>query len=187
MLKHELRKKYTALRAEVDATTLLEESVRLANHVLQLPIWSCSYFHIFLSIAENKEVDTLPLVTLLQGKDKHVVIPKIHGKNTMEHYILTDSTVLKKNSWHIPEPVEGIQIPENKIDVVFLPLLAFDVAGNRVGYGGGYYDTFLQACRGDILKIGLSLFAAEAEIITDVHENDAQLSYCITPEKVYTF
>ncbi|WP_067034921.1 5-formyltetrahydrofolate cyclo-ligase [Allomuricauda sp. CP2A] len=187
MLKHELRKKYKSLRAEFSSPKISDLSIRLANHVLQIPVWDFFYFHIFLSIDENKEVDTLPLITLLQGKDKHVVVPRTHGANALENFLLTDSTVIKKNKWGIPEPVDGILIPENKIDVVFVPLLSFDLQGNRVGYGKGYYDTFLRKCRKETLKIGLSLFGPEENNITDVHENDVKLDYCVTPEKIYTF
>nr|WP_299072142.1 5-formyltetrahydrofolate cyclo-ligase [uncultured Allomuricauda sp.] len=186
MLKHELRIKYKNLREELNSSKISDNSILLANHVLQIPIWDFFYFHIFLSIEENKEVDTLPIMTLLQGKDKNVVIPKVSGEDSMENYLLTDNTAFKKNKWHIPEPVDGIKIPENQIDVVFVPLLAFDVKGNRVGYGKGYYDTFLLKCRPETIKIGLSLFEAE-ESISDIHENDVKLNYCITPKRVYKF
>lgn len=186
MLKHELRIKYKNLREEINSSIISDYSILLANHVLQIPIWDFFCFHIFLSIEENKEIDTLPMITLLQGKDKNVVIPKVSRGNSMENYLLTDNTVLKKNKWHIPEPVDGIKIPENQIDVVFVPLLAFDVTGNRVGYGKGYYDTFLLKCTPETIKIGLSLFEAE-DSISDIHENDVKLNYCVTPKKVYKF
>ncbi|UII81831.1 5-formyltetrahydrofolate cyclo-ligase [Flagellimonas sp. CMM7] len=186
MLKHELRIKYKNLREEMNSSIISDYSILLANHVLQIPIWDFFYFHIFLSIEKNKEIDTLPMITLLQGKDKNVVIPKVSSGNSMENYLLTDSTVLKKNKWHIPEPIDGVKIPENQIDVVFVPLLAFDATGNRVGYGKGYYDTFLHRCRPETIKIGLSLFEAE-DGISDIHENDVKLNYCVTPKKVYKF
>ena len=186
MLKHELRIKYKNLRAELESSYISDLSIDLTNHVLQIPIWDFFYFHIFLSIEENKEIDTLPLITLLQGKDKNVVIPKVSGAASMESYLLTDNTVLKKNKWHIPEPVDGIQIPEEKIDVVFIPLLAFDKQGNRVGYGKGYYDTFLAKCKPETIKIGLSLFDAEDGSI-ETYVNDVKLDYCVTPKKVYKF
>lgn len=187
MLKHELRKKYKSLRANLTSSQVSDLSMHLTNHVLQIPVWDFFYFHIFLTIEENKEIDTLPLITLLQGKDKHVVIPKTQKNYTLENFLLTDSTVIKKNIWGIPEPVDGITIPEAKIDVVFVPLLAFDLQGNRVGYGKGFYDTFLRKCRDETIKIGLSLFGPEEEYITDVHDNDVQLDYCVTPEKIYAF
>jgi 5-formyltetrahydrofolate cyclo-ligase len=104
----------------------------------------------------------------------------------MTHFLLTDNTVLRKSSYHIPEPVDGIEINENKIDVVFIPLLAYDKLGNRVGYGKGFYDRFLAKCKPETLKIGLSFFEAENEI-SDVNESDIKLDYCVTPNKIYTF
>ncbi|WP_222982125.1 5-formyltetrahydrofolate cyclo-ligase [Flagellimonas meishanensis] len=187
MLKHELRKKYLKLRKELSDSFVSDASLKIANLVRQIPIWDFFYFHIFLSIEENKEVDTLPLITLLQGMDKNLVIPKVKGANSMEHFLLTDSTVLKKNNWHIPEPIDGIPVPVDKIDVVFVPLLTVDTHGNRVGYGKGFYDNFLQQCRIDTLKIGLSLFELEEEPITDSHENDVPLDYCITPSGIRQF
>ncbi|RDY59624.1 5-formyltetrahydrofolate cyclo-ligase [Flagellimonas nanhaiensis] len=187
MLKHELRKKYRNLRTDLTSSKISDYSITLANHVLRIPIWDFFYFHTFLSIQENKEVDTLPLITMLQGKDKHVVVPKVSGVNTMDNYLLTDSTVLRKNKWNIPEPEDGIPIPEEKIDVVFIPLMAFDMEGNRVGYGKGFYDTFLSKCREDVIKIGLSFFEPEKNPITDVSQSDVKLNYCVTPNKVYEF
>ena len=74
----------------------------------------------------------------------------------------------------------------SKIDVVFVPLLAFDKNGHRIGYGKGYYDKFLSSCKPDIIKIGLSFYEAE-EAFQDVYPSDIPLDYCVTPKKVYRF
>ena len=187
MLKRELRKKYKNLRLDITSEKFSELSLVIANSLLQIPIWDFFYYHTFLSIEDKNEVDTLPLITLLQGKDKNVVIPKVVSSNSMENYLLTDNTAFKRSVWGVPEPVDGIEIPENKIDVVFVPLLAFDKNGNRVGYGKGYYDTFLRKCRKETVKVGLSFFEAESDLITDTHDDDVRLDYCITPQNVYTF
>jgi 5-formyltetrahydrofolate cyclo-ligase len=104
----------------------------------------------------------------------------------MSHILLTDSTTIKKNKWHIPEPVNGITITPEQIDVVFVPLLAFDEQGHRVGYGKGFYDKFLAMCKPETLKIGLSFFESEKKI-TDVYQGDIILDYCVTPNDIYTF
>ena len=104
----------------------------------------------------------------------------------MIHFLLTDNTKIKKNRYNIPEPIDGIVISNDKIDVVFIPLLGFDKAGNRVGYGKGFYDRFLADCKPETIKIGLSFFEAEDKI-TDIYENDIKLDYCVTPETIYTF
>ena len=104
----------------------------------------------------------------------------------MIHYLLTDNTKIKKNSYNVPEPIDGIEVPDAKIDVVFVPLLAYDKAGNRVGYGKGFYDNFLSKCKPETIKIGLSFFPPE-EIISGISENDVKLDYCVTPEMVIQF
>ena len=176
MLKKDLRSLYKNKRDLIDDESLTNSSLSIANGLLKLPVWSHDYYHIFLPISENKEIDTTFILSILQGKDKNVVLPKVVNKTTLEHYLLTDSTRLKKNEWNIPEPVDGIEVPIRKIDVVFIPLLAFDKNGNRVGYGKGFYDRFLAECREDVIKIGLSLFPAEEELITDTFSNDIPLN-----------
>ena len=186
MLKKELRLNYTQRRSKILAETLLNSSLNIANQLLELPIWSFAYYHIFLPISDKNEIDTSFILSILQGKDKNIVLPKMNKDNTLTNYLLTDSTIIKKNNWNIPEPVDGLEVPPEKIDVVFMPLLAFDTLGNRVGYGKGFYDNFLKQCRPEVIKIGLSLFDAE-EKITDIHENDIPMDYCVTPEKIYEF
>ena len=187
MLKADLRKKYKSLRNTLSMTKIDNLSMAIANQVLKLPIWEHSFYHIFLAIEEQKEVNTDYILNILSGKDKHIVISKSDFETgLMTNFLLTDNTVLKKNNYNIPEPVDGIEIDNSKIDVVFIPLLAFDEKGHRVGYGKGFYDRFLANCKPETIKIGLSFFEAEDEI-TDVFESDVKLDYCVTPEKIYNF
>ena len=102
-------------------------SLQIANSVLKLPIWEHSFFHVFLTIESLKEVLTEPIISILSGKDKHIVVSKSDFKTrTMSHVLLQDNTILKPNSWNIPEPENGISINDTQIEVVFLPLVAFD-------------------------------------------------------------
>lgn len=185
--KKELRLKYKTLRKQLSENNIEEMSLTIANQLLQLDIWDKNYFHVFLPIESHQEVDTELILHLLSGKDKEILISKSNfATREMTHYLLTDNTKIKKNEYNIPEPVDGIEVPSKKIEVVFVPLLAFDKKGHRVGYGKGFYDKFLSECQPDVLKIGLSFFEAE-ELINDVHEGDMQLDYCVTPNKVYSF
>jgi 5-formyltetrahydrofolate cyclo-ligase len=185
--KKELRLQKKGLRKQLTEPDIDELSLVIANKVLSLPIWEKTYFHVFLPIVEHKEVNTEFILHLLAGKDKEVVISKSDfDTRNMTHFLLTDNTKIKKNEYNIPEPIDGLEVPSSKIDVVFVPLLAFDTSGNRVGYGKGFYDKFLSECKPETIKIGLSFFEAETEI-TDVFEGDIKLDYCVTPEKVYKF
>lgn len=187
MLKAVLRKRFLALRNELTIHQVEELSLALANQVLKAPIWNKTYYHIFLPILEKKEIDTGDILTILQGKDKNIVLPKMCANGTLKHYLLTDNTVIKTNSWHVPEPVDGILISPAQLEVVFVPLLAFDKTGNRVGYGKGYYDRFLAECPKEVLKVGISFFEATPEQITDCIATDIKLDYCVTPNNIYTF
>lgn len=187
MNKAKLREIFKVKRQKLSSEEIEELSLKIANRSLELPIWDYKYYHIFLSIAEQKEIDTEFLLHILQGKDKEVIIPKTDAeKGDLINFLLTDQTVIKKNKWNIPEPQEGIEIPNEKLDVVFIPLLAFDETGHRIGYGKGFYDRFLATCKPEIVKIGLSFFEP-VEKINEVFETDIPLDYCVTPERVYNF
>jgi 5-formyltetrahydrofolate cyclo-ligase len=187
MQKKELRSKYKALRTQLSENELEEMSLAIANKLLTLPIWEKTYFHVFLPITEQKEVDTELILNLLSGKDKEIIISKSDFETrNMTHFLLTDNTKIKKNEYNIPEPVEGIEVPSNKIEVVFIPLLAFDKQGHRVGYGKGFYDVFLSECNPETIKIGLSFFEAE-ELIANICETDVKLDYCVSPNTIYEF
>lgn len=187
MFKKDLRKKYKDLRATLSQETIEDQSLAIANRLLSLDIWDKTYFHLFLTIEEQKEIDTEFILQILAGKDKEIVVSKSDFSTLeMTHYLLTDNTKFKKNNYNIPEPIDGLEVPVSKIDVIFVPLLAFDVKGNRVGYGKGFYDKFLANCKPETITIGLSLFEAE-ETIDDVSENDIQLNFCVTPNKTYSF
>ena len=187
MDKKELRKKYKTLRKNLSEDTIEEWSLKIANQLIRLDIWQHSFYHLFLPIESQKEINTEYILQVLAGKDKNIVLSKSDFETReMTHFLLTDNTRIKKNTYDIPEPVDGLEVPVSKIEVVFVPLLAFDEKGNRVGYGKGFYDKFLAECKPEVLKIGLSFFESE-KMISDVLNTDIQLDLCVTPTKVYNF
>jgi len=186
-MKNKLRSEYKALRDNLSIDQVEEFSLEIANKLLQLPIWDLEFYHLFLSITEKKEIDTEFILHILQGKDKNVVLSKSNfSTRQLQNFLLTDSTVIKKNKWDIPEPIDGIEISSEKIDVVFVPLLAFDLNGHRLGYGKGFYDIFLASCKPDVIKVGVSFFEAE-KLIPELENTDIALDYCVTPHKTYVF
>lgn len=187
MLKKDLRLHYKNLRQALSIDEIEDKSLAIANKLLTMDIWNNTYFHLFLSMEEQREVHTDFILNILAGKDKEVIVSRSDFENNiMIHYLLTDNTRLIKNQYGIPEPVDGIEVPSNKLDVVFVPLLAFDSNGQRVGYGKGFYDRFLSECKPDVITIGLSFFEAEEELI-DANITDVPMEYCVTPLKVYAF
>ena len=156
MTKEEYRLKYKELRAQLSDEAIEELSIKIANNALQLPIWDFTNYHLFLSIAIKKEINTEYLLHIFQGRDKTIIVPKvIIGNPNMEHLLLQDNTVLKISNYGVPEPISGIKIDPAQIEVVFIPLLAYDIKGNRLGYGKGYYDRFFRFAN---QKLSLSVF-----------------------------
>ena len=185
MDKNSLRGAYKKQREALTLEEVANKSLQITNQLLSLPLWEQTYFHLFLSNHKLKEVDTEYVLTLLQGKDKTVIVPRMESNDDLSHILLTDATVIKPNFFGIPEPIEGISVTPTQVEVVFVPLLTYDLDGNRIGYGKGYYDRFLAQCNQKCRFIGLSFFPPEERIPAE--KNDIKLHYCITPEKVYSF
>jgi 5,10-methenyltetrahydrofolate synthetase len=189
MLKSELRKIYLAKRKALSnderANTARQISERFFAH---FDLSRIKYLHIFLAIARHNEVETSFIVKRLWLDYPHIktCVPCVdEEKNTLETVEYTKDSIIKLSRWGIPEVVRGKTVEATKIDAVIAPLVCFDLQCNRVGYGKGFYDRFLQNCRPDCLKIGLSFFPP-VEKIDDVNEFDVELDYCVTPEKVYS-
>ena len=187
--KKEIRLELKERRSALSRKQLQENSIEIANQCLKLDIWHLQNYHLFLSIEKQHEIQTEYLLQVLQGRDKNVIVSKSNFKDySLNHYLLTDQTSLKLNKYGIPEPSgEGdIQIQESQIDVVFIPLLAADLLGNRVGYGKGFYDRFLEKCLPETIKIGLNFFEPMPDLI-EANENDQRLDYLVTPETIFKF
>jgi len=181
-----LRTEYQKRRDSLTEEQIADCSIQISNLSLTLNIWEYSLYHLFMTNEKNKEIDTSYLLSVLQGKDKQPVIPKIVDDNRLEHFLLNDQTLLKNNRWGIPEPLGGITINPKQIEVVFVPLLVFDQHGHRVRYGKGYYDRFLDQCSESTLKVGLTFFDPVTKI-EDIETHDISLDFALTPERIYAF
>ena len=90
----------------------------------------------------NQEVRTVPMLAQALREGKRVAVPKIYG-DTMKFLYLDDLSKVEKNEMGIPEPVADEPVAEDKTALVLMPGLAFTENGDRMGYGGGFYDRFL--------------------------------------------
>ena len=105
---------------------------------------------------------------------------------SMQAWLINEKTVYHTNSFGVTEPREGTAISADKIDIVFVPLLACDKSGCRVGYGKGFYDKYLAKCHQAIISIGFNYFDP-VDNIDDANDFDVPLNYCIMPERIYEF
>ena len=97
MTKKELRTKCKALRQSLSESQIEDFSLAIANQLLKLDIWDKLFYHIFLTIEEQKEINTDYILNILSGKDKNIVISKSNIEDySMTHYLLTDNTTIKK-------------------------------------------------------------------------------------------
>ncbi len=185
MLKKNLRAVYKNKRK-----ALTEEEFTIANTRLTaqfkatINLEKVKKAHCYLPIIRHREIDTWPIIEYLQAQGIAVVIPKSDFSNcSMRHFLLKQEQ-LKENEWGILEPTEEAQeIQPRELDIVIVPLLAFDQKGYRVGYGKGFYDRFLNECNPNIIKIGLSLFPP-VENIEDINPFDEPLDQIICPNQI---
>lgn len=159
--------------------------MKITLKVNSLKIWNFNYYHIFMTLKKKNEINTEELINILREKEKKIVVPKIF-ENDIKNFQITNSTNFKLNQFGINEPIEGNEIKNDLIDVIFLPLIIFDIQGNRVGYGKGYYDRLLKSKSKKILKIGLSIFDPVDKIL-DLNKYDIKMDYCVTPKEVFKF
>jgi 5-formyltetrahydrofolate cyclo-ligase len=140
-------------------------------------------------IEENHEPNTHLFTEFMRFRNPEMKIcyPKSNFAGGYMQAVITDiDTPFSKTVLNILEPQSNDIISPGNIDMVFVPLLAFDKMGIRLGYGKGFYDKWLAGCRPDCIKIGFSYFEP-IEAIDDRNEFDVPLDISITPHNVYVF
>ena len=95
-------------------------------------------------LPDNQEVRTVPMLEQALKDGKRVAVPKVYG-DEMKFLYLDDLTQVEKGYAGIPEPIADGPVADDDTALVLMPGLAFDPAGHRIGYGGGFYDKFLAA------------------------------------------
>ena len=189
MLKSEARALFLTKRKSIS----LEEKVLLDNSILaefkKIDLTALKCIHIYLPIIAQNECNTYPIIEYIQKNypQINIAIPKANFENGhMNAMLFNVGTPLVKNNLGIAEPIDSEIIDPKAIDMIICPLLAFDLKGNRVGYGKGFYDRFLGHCKSDAIKLGISYFEP-INNLTDCNESDLPLSSCITPTQHYFF
>ena len=117
-------------------------------------------------------------------KKTHILLPIIEENNSMNFYTWKTNDVLQVNKLGILEPIKSkIFIP----DIILVPLLAFDNKKNRLGYGKGFYDRYLQKHlkkNKKILTIGVA-FSFQKHHNLPINRNDFKLDYILTEKGIF--
>ena len=142
----------------------------------------------FQPIVERREVHMSFIHETLESLGHQLCFPRVENEHDMVAYQVQSNDSLLTSAWGIQEPDPEIcqKVNMADIDLVIIPLLAFDASGNRVGYGKGFYDRFLQDCQPDTLKIGVCL-DEPVQRIDDVEAHDIPLDLCISPTGLHLF
>lgn len=170
--KKNLRKSMKALRASQRGDDEI-----LAKNLFSLPeLQDKTTF--FVYNAFGSEADTMPVIERLLQENKKIFLPRVEGKDMVAVPYEKDAPMPKSN-YGIAEPTGAAYLGE--IEVTVLPLLATDTKGNRLGYGGGYYDKFLEDRKS--LKIGYCYdFQVLDELCAQPH--DVKLDIVVTDKRV---
>lgn len=182
--KSEQRRQALARRDRLSAAERAAASRRIAVRVASLPEMEQAR-RIFCFVSFRTEVDTRPIIDWAREHGREIVVPRILGPRNMEAAACADPEAdLVPGPWDIPQPHEGIAAchPET-IDAALVPGVAFDARGGRIGYGGGFYDTFMGSLRPGVPRIGL---AFEAQLLPRItaEPHDLPVDMVITDERV---
>jgi 5-formyltetrahydrofolate cyclo-ligase len=182
MVKKDIRKIFIDARNDLSHADIKNMSQNIVSNFQTIALQGAQVLLSYYPIPSRNEFDVSACEKLLALENENLLIawPRLSEDLSM-HAVL-----VHRNSEFVLEPVGYEIIEPQLLDVIFVPLLAFDIKGYRVGYGKGFYDRYLTRCAQDVVKIGFSYFDA-LECIDDVNEYDVPLNYCITPTRVYEF
>lgn len=186
--RQDIRSHIRHLRQSLSAEQQQLAAEQVAEHATNFaPIQQAHSVAVFLSV--DGELNTRPLIAKLWQQKKQVYLPVLHpfapGQLLFLRY--QPDTPLQLNRLRIPEPALNIVnlLPVSELDVVLMPLVAFDHYGQRLGMGGGFYDRTLQNWRQQrFTPIGLAHDCQQVDQLP-VAEWDVPLSALITPGKLW--
>ena len=145
--KSEIRKEVLLVRDSLDSKTICESSKKICNKIITSEVYERAKT-VLAYLPIRGEVDVFPIIKDACEKKKKVYLPKIIEKHKMEFYLFKGIDDLKRGQFNILEPSGECRFIYNqniKKDVVMIvPGVAYDKNNNRLGYGGGFYDCYLE-------------------------------------------
>ena len=186
--KTQLRQRFRNLRQNLSLEQQQQAALEFSNQIIQSNLFQYQTFACYL--AQDSELDMMPLIQQLWRHDKYVFLPVIKHddeNNSLVFKSYCSKTKLALNQYQIFEPLDSpIELIES-IDVIFLPLVAFDQYCTRLGMGGGFYDRTLaslkyhQAKKPLLIGVGHACQKADAKLISDTW--DVKLHAVITDKE----
>lgn len=162
--KREIRERILRARSSLLPSEVTEESERITEEIVRHPRF-CKADTLLIYVDFRNEVQTGQLMELAWKMGKTVGVPRVSGRQ-MEFYEITSREDLEPGKFGILEPKKNCPIikPEDAECIAVIPGVAFDKKGNRIGYGGGYYDRYFADKQG-IYKIAA---AFQMQIVPEI-------------------
>lgn len=185
MRKQDIRKIIKRKREELDRDIKKELDLRIMNNFFNSNYVNNSNV-IFIYVNMESEINTVDIINKLLDMGKRVAVPKVLSKNkemvALEIKSLSDLN--ESGAFGILEPDMSKKDVGNEVDLIILPGLAFDRRGFRVGYGGGFYDKFLEKYD----KVQRISLCYNFQIIENIPEEDFDeaIDVIITEDKIMT-
>ncbi len=183
MKKSKLRQEMKQKLAGLDKPLYEDKSFKIAQYLFKEPCWMKANT-IGVTISNRPEVDTYQIIRKAWELGKRVVVPKCDAKTkTMTFRELESFAQLERVFFGLYEPIEDCtnEMNINEIDLLIIPGLAYTLKGYRIGFGGGYYDRFLEKYHGFTLSL-----AFDDQIVSDlpIEEHDLPVAKIITNREV---
>lgn len=180
--KVDIRKEALKLRSSFGEKERKAAEKKIAKRLLESSFYKEAE-SIYCYVSFRNEVDTAGIIEISLLLGKKVAVPRVSGQKKMEFFFISSRKDLNPGAWSIPEP--GLwcrQAPKpDENALVILPGAAFDRAGRRIGYGGGYYDVYLErntGCR----KVALAFSAQCMERIPS-EKHDVRTEFIVTEKE----
>lgn len=186
-LKTEVRKSCLMQRAALGEQDKKSKSSIIQQRLLEsLDFQKAQTVMLFLNFRD--EVETTAIAEAVLASKKRLVLPRCAPKGVLLPLGVSNLALdLESGAWGIREPkLTNVEVNPLEIDLVIVPGAGFDLQGNRLGYGGGYYDRFFGRLKASVPKVALGF---ECQIIgqVPVDEHDVKMTKLITEKMVYVF
>lgn len=144
--KEKIRRELLNRRSRIPEEEYLERSERIVSRLLRLPeVINARTVHCYISMNNRREVNTHGLIKELIHSGHNVAVPITHTESgTLTHTRLNDFEDMQPNAWGVMEPQTGEKVAVEDLGLVIVPMVGGDLNRNRIGYGKGFYDRFLQ-------------------------------------------
>lgn len=182
--KSKLRKQFRTYRRTLTEGDYARRSAAMVERIFALPEIGCARLvHAYWPMTRRHEPDIRSLIVRLREQGVAIALPLVPDIDVPSMYAVryTGEEPSLEPPWGIPRPTGSEQVPSHRIDTVIVPMLGGARDGHRIGYGKGYYDTFLQDIQA--VRIGVTYQACLIDsIFSEPH--DIRMDILVTEEQV---